>query len=67
MSWYILVVLQVGALSGGGTTAANWAPIGEFRGQQACIQAARQLRDEQEKVSANIMPKRFACLPKEAA
>lgn len=66
MSWYILAVLQVTAMSGAsGTTAAGWSALGEFRGEKACLHAAQQLKDEQATSRSSVHPQKFVCLRKE--
>ena len=66
MSWWILVVLQVNAMSGAsGTTSAGWSSIGEFRGEKACLQAAQKLKDEQSTSRSSVLPQKFVCLKKE--
>ena len=66
MSWYILVVLQVTAMSGAaGSTAAGWSAIGEFRGEKACLQAADKLVDAQATSRSSVHPQKFVCLRKE--
>ena len=66
MSWYVLAVLQVTAMSGGaGYTAVGWNVLGEFRGEKACLHAAQQLRDEQATSRSSMHPQKFVCLRKE--
>jgi hypothetical protein len=62
MNW-ILVTLQTVAIYSN-HTAANWQPIGEFKNEQACIEASARLVQTQQKSVTHFLPSHFVCLKK---
>jgi hypothetical protein len=60
MSW-TLVVLQTVAIYSS-HTSTNWTNLGNYKNEQACIEASRQLVKAQQRSTATYSPNTFACL-----
>ena len=62
MSW-ILVVLQYTAMTSG-NYALGWHHLGEFKTNEACIAASKQLVQSQKQIYATSTPRKFECVAK---
>lgn len=62
MNW-ILVVLQYSAMTAG-NYSLGWQYLGEFKTNEACIAASKQLVQSQAKVYATSTPRKFECIDK---
>jgi len=62
MNW-ILVVLQYTAMTSG-NYAIGWQHLGEFRTNEACIAASKQLVQSQKQIYATSTPRKFECVAK---
>lgn len=62
MNW-ILLALQYTAVTAG-TYAVGWQNLGEFKTNEACVAASKQLAQSQAATHYSATPRKFECVDK---
>jgi len=62
MNW-VLLALQYTAVTAG-TYAVGWVPLAEFKTNEACVAASKQLAQSQAATRYTSVPRKFECVDK---